>query len=689
MVRYDAFISYSHLKDKPIAAALQSAMQRLGKNWYQRRALRIFRDDTSLSATPHLWPSIESALSESRFLILLASPHAAASPWVDKELTYWLEHRGADTLLIGLTEGALGWDAAAGEFTPGAPLPPAVKGRLNGEPKWVDLTAYRAGAAKSDAKFTELAADFAAAIRGMPKEDLLSQEVLQQRRALILAWSAAASLLFLAALAGWQWTVAVSNEQLAKEQERIAKTERDRAERTLTAATKTANSLVFDLAVRFEDKLGLSATLVKDILDRAQRLQRELTEADGATPELKRSAAMASDKSAHTLLAIGESDAALASAQRASGIFEQLVNSDPINVELQHGLSISYNTLGSVLLQQRKLEDALAQHRKSLQLIKRVAGGMDRGKRNWQRDLAVTYNDIGNVLLQLGRTTEAERSFRESIAIFEQLGAAEPENTLWQSDLALTYARIADLYKADGNIDEALSIYQKSIAVRERLIASDGTNAAWQRGLALIYVMVGDLLLEDKKVEDALTNYRRSLELADRLARSDRSNGDLQHSLWMAHLRIGDALEELAKSDEALSSFELAQKTLEPLAASDRSNALWQNDLIVTYLRIGALLKWQGKSEAGLTRYRRALAVVESLISSDSTNRNWQWLLLVCNWKLASAGENTSHRLRFITAELSKLRDRNELTSDMAEMLSAAEEQLAKLRPSVSSRTGQ
>ena len=59
---YKAFISYSHAKDKPIAAALQGAVQKLGKPWYRRRALRIFRDDTSLSATPSLWPSIERAL---------------------------------------------------------------------------------------------------------------------------------------------------------------------------------------------------------------------------------------------------------------------------------------------------------------------------------------------------------------------------------------------------------------------------------------------------------------------------------------------------------------------------------------------------------------------------------------------------------------------------------------------------
>src|SRR5215470_13730746 len=147
MALYDAFISYSHAKDKPIAAALQSVVQKLGKPWYRRRALRLFRDDTSLSATPHLWPTIEQALAESRYLILLASPEAAASHWVGKEIAWWLERKSADTLLIAVTDGALTWDNAANDFAACAttPLPPALKGRFVAEPKWVDLAAYRTG----------------------------------------------------------------------------------------------------------------------------------------------------------------------------------------------------------------------------------------------------------------------------------------------------------------------------------------------------------------------------------------------------------------------------------------------------------------------------------------------------------------------------------------------------------------
>ncbi len=179
MAIYDAFISYSHAKDKPIAAAIQSAIQKLGKPWYRRRALRLFRDDTSLSATPHLWPTIEQALAQSRFFLLLASPEAAASKWVNKEVAYWLENNSIDTLLIGLTDGELAWDDSAGDFFAGKikenkenknmPLPPVLAKRFASEPKWVDLRPYREGAEraanKRDAKFTELAADFAAALK--------------------------------------------------------------------------------------------------------------------------------------------------------------------------------------------------------------------------------------------------------------------------------------------------------------------------------------------------------------------------------------------------------------------------------------------------------------------------------------------------------------------------------------------
>lgn len=284
MPAYDAFISYSHAKDKPIASVLQSVMQTLGKPWYRDRALRVFRDDTSLSATPHLWPSIEKALSQSRHLVLLASPEAARSSWIAKEVEYWLEHKSADTLFVGLTGGELAWDDKRGDFKWSAktPLPKALKGCFSSEPKWVDLRAYRDGADRRNAKLIDLGADFAAAVHGMPKEDLLSEEVRQQRRARRLATGAALSLLVLAAAAVWQWREAESERARAE-----AETARAEAE-TLRAEEQRKFAQASEERAKQQQKIAEDRAF--DARLRAQSAEARVVQSTDARAALKRGA---------------------------------------------------------------------------------------------------------------------------------------------------------------------------------------------------------------------------------------------------------------------------------------------------------------------------------------------------------------------------------------------------------------
>jgi WD40 repeat protein len=265
MVTYDAFISYSHAQDKSVATALQSVVQKLGKPWYRRRSLRLFRDDTSLSASPHLWDSIEEALGRSRYLILLASPQAAASSWVAREIAGWLENKSPESLLIGLTEGTLRWDHEAGDFlwSEETPLPPPLRRRFPTDPRWIDLRPYRKGTSTRDRKFIEAGADFAAALHGRPKEDLLSQEVRQQRRALTLAWSTAAGLLVLVGLASWQSQVAEHARRAAVAAEVVAKQQREVAQVQRSEAQRQRNNMISQLAA--VEQLGGD-------LDRALRL---------------------------------------------------------------------------------------------------------------------------------------------------------------------------------------------------------------------------------------------------------------------------------------------------------------------------------------------------------------------------------------------------------------------------------
>ena len=108
---YKAFISYSHADDSKLAAAVHSALHRFARPWYRLRAMHVFRDKTSMSANPALWPAIEHALRQSEWLLFFASPAAAESPWVRKEVEWWLAERGSDHLILCITGGELAWDA--------------------------------------------------------------------------------------------------------------------------------------------------------------------------------------------------------------------------------------------------------------------------------------------------------------------------------------------------------------------------------------------------------------------------------------------------------------------------------------------------------------------------------------------------------------------------------------------------
>ncbi len=486
MALYDAFVSYSHTKDKPIAAALQSVVQKLGKPWYRRRALRVFRDDTSLSATPSLWPSIEQALNQSRYFILLASPEAAASKWVNKEVAHWLDHHGVGTLLIGVTDGDLAWDESIADFTwrGDTPLPPVLTGRFASEPKWVDLTAYRDGADRRDAKFTELAADFAAAIRGMPKEDLLSQEVSQQRRALTLAWSAAASLLVLAGLAGWQWKVAIDNERAATEQKQIAQQQRDRAEKTLSAASQTANDLVFKLAAEFRDRSGMPIDLVRRILDQAQGLQKQLADVGETSPQLRYAEGAALNELAIAYQYAGDLPAALDAARRSVAIAEKMSTEDPAAVWLRRDTGICYQTLGNVLRAMGRREEALEAYGKSLAIYEQVLAEKP-GDIAAQGNLATAHYLIGETVELTGAREQAHEHYQKSLAISEPRAAAEPDNLEWQRKLSLGHAKIGDALDTQGKRAEALEAHRKALAVRERIAAADPGRMRAQHDLGL------------------------------------------------------------------------------------------------------------------------------------------------------------------------------------------------------------
>jgi WD40 repeat protein len=225
-LRHDAFISYSHAADSPVADALERGLEKLAKPLLKLHALDVFRDQTSLTASPALWPAILAHLSVSDWFLFLASPTSAASVWCGKEVQWWLENRSPDRMLMVLTEGDIMWDAAARDFdwSRTNSLPRLLERRCADEPLYVDLRWARGSDQLSlrSPKFREVVVNVAAPIRGIPKDELDSADLRQLARNRLLVRGGIAAITLAAVVAIWQAIVANQQRVEAEHQRDIA-----------------------------------------------------------------------------------------------------------------------------------------------------------------------------------------------------------------------------------------------------------------------------------------------------------------------------------------------------------------------------------------------------------------------------------------------------------------------------------
>ncbi len=217
---YKAFLSYSHAADGKLAPKLQSALHMFAKPWYRLRAMRVFRDETSLSNTPELWPTIEAALSQSEYFLLLASPESAKSLWVKKEIEYWINNRSKDKLLIILTKGELKWanDAQGFDWIGTTALPKDLKYPFEDEPRYTDFRNVKSAGelSKRNPAFSSSIADVASTLLGRDKDELIGEDVRRHRQTKRITMAAIIVLLILTVTSIFAAYVAVKNQNEAE-----------------------------------------------------------------------------------------------------------------------------------------------------------------------------------------------------------------------------------------------------------------------------------------------------------------------------------------------------------------------------------------------------------------------------------------------------------------------------------------
>ena len=108
---YVAFISYRHKDlDKYVARRVHTLIERYIvpkelRAEHGKKLGLVFRDEEELPVSSDLTDSIQTALDHSRFLIVICTPNTPESIWVEREISYFLEHHSRDQVVGILVDG--------------------------------------------------------------------------------------------------------------------------------------------------------------------------------------------------------------------------------------------------------------------------------------------------------------------------------------------------------------------------------------------------------------------------------------------------------------------------------------------------------------------------------------------------------------------------------------------------------
>lgn len=261
---YNGFLSYSHGDQTELAADIQRALHSIARPWYRARALRIFRDKSSITPSASLWREIQAALETAEFFILLASPGAAQSPWVGKEVEWWIQNRGTDKFVLIVGSGGISWDLFAQDFDriKTNSIPQVLFGRFADEPLWVDVSFAAVGLTRPmrDRLHAELLPVAARMHHKAP--DVLGGEDIRRRRT---NYAVVFSLMLVSVLAltGGFFVARESKVEKAMAQRR--------AEEQALRAEKERLDRVAGLAYQLAANGGISVTAVAQLAEAARR----------------------------------------------------------------------------------------------------------------------------------------------------------------------------------------------------------------------------------------------------------------------------------------------------------------------------------------------------------------------------------------------------------------------------------
>ncbi|HKK04165.1 MAG TPA: TIR domain-containing protein [Gammaproteobacteria bacterium] len=578
---YRAFISYSHA-DEAWASWLQRALERYrvpgrlraARADLPRRLYPVFRDREELASSSDLGESIRAALARAEALVVICSPAAAASRWVNEEIRLFRAIAPGRPVLCLLVDGSPEASSADCAFPPALlrdgtdvplPEPLAADPREGGDGRRGALLKIAAG------------------LLGVGVDSLRQRD--QQRRL-----RAASGLAALASVIAVVTIGLAINAQLAREE---AELRRGQAENLIGFMLGDLRSrlqplgrldvldAVGDQAMTYFAQLGDKGS-EEEILARAMALrqigevrfqQGQLQEALDAFEDSRAIAATLYEAypqqdrylfefgqaefwlgyvawEQDRLEAAGESMLAYMAHARA------LLDRDPDRNDYRLELAYAYTNLGAIARERRAQETALQHFRDSIATAQPLADASPEDTRLLML-LSENWSWVGSALLDLGRLAEAENAFAAGLGYAESAYRLS-ESPLHNDQVSSMAAFLGDVHLRRGELEAGRARLAEALAIEEALAEHDSANARWRRAgfrtrrqLAEIAVVAGWSEADQAMLDIAIAGF-------ESLLAQEVSSAEFRHGLAlahrtqaMAHLQAGRPLDAVASAREA------------------------------------------------------------------------------------------------------------------------------------------
>jgi len=632
--RYIAFISYSHA-DERWAKRLQRWLERYRvpkrllaeRPELPARLYPVFRDRDELASANDLSESIQAAMADSGALIVICSPTAAASRWVNEEIRHFRARHDAKRIFCLMVAGQPNPDA------PDCAFPPALlrddEGERLHEPLAADVTASGDGPRNAALKI-------AAGLLGVGVDELKQRDAQRQAR----FWSAVATgSLAVAALTIGLAVVAVlarQDSELRRQQAEnlIGFMLGDLRGKLQPIGKLDVLDAVGDQAMDYFAALGERGS-DREMLARAMALRQigEVRFSQGklepALASFRQSLDQARALYEHSpenndyLFELGQAefwvgyvawrrndlDGADEAFQRYMQRSRELLGREPDNVGYRMELAYAYINLGSVARERGVAAEALGHFRESETIWRQLAADQPENT-EFPFMVAETLSWAGSALLDLSRLTDSEQAFRESHELLGQLHGTGTDRR-FSDKFADLGTLLAEVELQMGRSGRSEALLQRGRSVRETLVDHDPGNADWRWGLYRDLILEAELARATQRGDLADRLHRDAEAGLIRLVEEDPSNTEFAITLAQVESGLAARMLELGRADEAMEMAVRALSRAEAVVtASGRATALLDTAIIADSL--GHAQAEAGEIDLARQSWRRALELLET-----------------------------------------------------------------------------